>query len=86
MDVIYGISIVLIIVVCWVAPIWLGIHAARKNNRAALWMLFGIHPIGGWIAFILLACLPRLKPCPQCAEKVKESAKICRFCKYRFNH
>ena len=84
MDVIYGISIVLIIVVCWVAPIWLGIRAAHKNNRSALWMLFGVHPIGGWIAFILLACLPRLKSCPQCAEKVKEGAKICRFCKYYF--
>ena len=28
--------------------------------------------------------LPNEKPCPQCAEQVKEAAKICRFCNYKF--
>lgn len=25
-----------------------------------------------------------MKTCPQCAEQVKEAAKICRFCRYEF--
>jgi Uncharacterised protein family UPF0547 len=25
------------------------------------------------------------KTCPECAEEVKEAAKVCRFCAYRFD-
>jgi uncharacterized protein UPF0547 len=27
---------------------------------------------------------PRMKRCPDCAEKVQAAAKVCRFCGYRF--
>jgi hypothetical protein len=72
-------------VILWVLPIWLGIRAANRNNRSALWMWFGVHPLGGWIAFAVLAFLPQLKNCPQCAEKVKQNAKICHFCQHHFD-
>jgi hypothetical protein len=75
---------ILFIFLGWVLPIWLGIRAAKRNNRSALWMWFGIHPIGGWIAFAVLHSLPPLKVCSQCAEKVKAHAKICPFCMTTF--
>ena len=68
----------------WVLPIWLGIRAARKNNRSALWMWFGAHPLGAWIAFAVLHFLPPLKQCSQCGEKAKSHAKICPYCMSKF--
>jgi hypothetical protein len=86
MEISLGILIALAsITILWVLPIWLGIRAAHRNNWSALWMWFGIHPIGGWIAFAVLHFLPPLKTCPQCAEKVKAAAKLCHFCQYRFD-
>ncbi|GLH75072.1 hypothetical protein GETHLI_35750 [Geothrix limicola] len=73
------------VIIFWVVPIWLGIRIAHKRNRSALWMWFGVHPLGGWITYAVLACLPTLKNCPQCAEKVKENAKVCHFCQHPFD-
>ena len=42
--------------------------------------LLGVQPMLGWIAFAVLASLPPLKECSQCAEKVKAHAKICPYC------
>lgn len=86
MEVILGILLALIFIALgWVLPIWLGLRAARKNNRSGLWMWFGFHPIGGWIAFAVLASLPPLKMCPQCGEKAKSHAKICPYCMSKFD-
>lgn len=85
MDVMFGLLGALAFVALgWVLPIWLGLRAARRNNRSGLWMWFGFHPIGGWIAFSVLASLPPLKMCPQCGEKAKSHAKICPYCMSRF--
>lgn len=35
-------------------PILRGIEAAKKAKKSPHWMWFGIHPIGGWIAFYIL--------------------------------
>lgn len=86
MDVMFGILGVLVFITLgWVLPIWLGLRAARRNSRSGLWMWFGVHPIGGWIAFAVLASLPPLKMCPQCGEKAKAHAKICPYCMSRFD-
>lgn len=85
MEVIFGILGALVFITLgWVLPIWLGLRAARRNNRSGLWMWFGFHPIGGWIAFSVLASLPPLKMCPQCGEKAKAHAKICPYCMSQF--
>lgn len=68
----------------WVLPIWLGLRAARRNNRSCHWMWFGFHPIGGWITFAVLASLPPLRICPQCGEKSKSHAKVCPYCMSQF--
>lgn len=86
MEVMFGILGALIFIALgWVLPIWLGLRVARKNNRSGLWMWFGLHPIGGWIAFSVLASLPSLKICPLCGEKARFHAKICPYCMSKFD-
>jgi F0F1-type ATP synthase membrane subunit c/vacuolar-type H+-ATPase subunit K len=86
MEVIFEILGALIFIALgWVLPIWLGLRAARRNNRSGLWMWFGFHPIGGWIAFAVLTSLPALKTCTQCGEKAKSHAKICPYCMTQFD-
>lgn len=84
-DIATGIIIFLVLILLWVPPILLGVRAAHKNNRSAQWMWFGIHPMMGWIAYAVLANLPPLKECSQCAEKVKAHAKICPYCMTPFS-
>jgi hypothetical protein len=69
------------IALLWVLPITLGIHQARKKNYSPLWMLFGIHPLGGWIAFIVLACLPPRVQCRNCGGFVAINFRVCPFCR-----
>ena len=86
MEVTFGILGALVFIALgWVLPIWLGLRAARKNNRSGSWMWFGFHPIGGWIAFAVIASLPPLRLCPQCGEKAKSHAKICPYCMSKFD-
>jgi hypothetical protein len=65
----------------WVLPICLGVREARKKNYSPLWMLFGIHPLGGWIAFIVLACLPPRVQCRNCGGFVEANFRVCPFCR-----
>ncbi|HJU84230.1 MAG TPA: hypothetical protein VJ600_08460 [Holophagaceae bacterium] len=81
--------VILLIIACigffWVFPIALGVSIAKKKNRSPNWMWFGIHPMMGWITVAVLAGLPPLKECPQCAEKVKAHAKVCPYCMTPFH-
>jgi predicted amidophosphoribosyltransferase len=45
-------------------------------------MLFGIHPMMGWIAYLILryGIDPR-KKCDKCKESIKLEAQICRYCR-----
>jgi hypothetical protein len=64
----------------WVLPITLGLRAAHRNNYSPLWMLFGIHPLGGWIAYIVLANLPPRTQCTNCGGFVTVNFRICPHC------
>jgi hypothetical protein len=86
MEVLLAILVSLVVITLfWVLPIWLGLRAARRNNRSGLWMWFGVHPLGGWITYAVLASLPALKVCRQCAEKAKAHARICPLCLTSFD-
>ncbi len=65
----------------WVLPIWLGLRWAKIKGVSKLWMLFGIHPVTGWIAFLVLkyGIEPR-KKCRKCKESIIINAQICRYC------
>jgi hypothetical protein len=45
---------VLVILLIWLLPIFLGVRAAKAKGRSPHWMWFGLHPITGWIAFLWL--------------------------------
>jgi hypothetical protein len=74
-------GILLFIGLGWVLPIILGVRQATKKNYSPLWMLFGIHPLGGWIAFIVLACLPPRVQCRTCGGFVAAQFRICPYCR-----
>lgn len=70
----------LLFLAVWIAPIPLGIRAAKRNHRSPHWMWFGLHPITGWIAFLILRSLPPMKECPKCGENSKAHARVCPYC------
>lgn len=64
----------------WALPITLGVRAANRKNYSPHWMWFGIHPLAGWIACIVLLCLPPRVQCPNCGGFVTVNFRICPFC------
>ena len=69
------------IILLWIIPIKYGLKWAKIKRVSKLWMLFGIHPIFGWIAYLVIryGVDPR-KICNQCQEPIKLQAKVCRYC------
>jgi hypothetical protein len=45
----------------------------------------GIRPVSPLAALLPRRLEPLTKNCPECAETVKEAARVCRFCGYRFD-
>jgi hypothetical protein len=57
-----------------------GIIAAREFGRSGVgWFLLALFltPLAGLLLFLLP---PRRQPCPFCAELIRPSAGVCRFC------
>ncbi len=71
----------LIIVLAWVVPITYGIQAAIRKHYSPHWMWFGIHPIGGWIAFTVLSFLPTRVECQTCGGFISPQFRICPYCR-----
>jgi len=69
-------------------------YANLVKRSGLLWLLLSLifSPLLTFIVLVILGrpILPGLfgsfsmKTCPQCAEKVKKAAKICRFCAHSF--
>jgi hypothetical protein len=38
----------------WIAPVILGVKWAKRNGVSPHWMWFGVHPVGGWIAYPII--------------------------------
>lgn len=74
------VAVAALIVLLWVLPITLGLRCARRKNYSPLWMLFGINPIGGWVAFIVLSSLPGRRQCPRCGGFIAVHWKLCPYC------
>ena len=64
----------------WVLPIMLGIKQARKKNYSPAWMWVGIHPLFGWMAFIVLVCVRPKVQCASCGGFVTDNFIKCPFC------
>jgi uncharacterized protein UPF0547 len=73
-----------VILTVYVALVVLGVNIAKRKNRSPHWMWFAIHPIGLIVTLIVMACLPPLRKCPHCAQKMPAQARLCGFCGYDF--
>jgi uncharacterized membrane protein YhaH (DUF805 family) len=71
---------VLLILAIWIVPIPLGIKKAKKKGHSPHWMWFGVFPIYGWLVFLILCLVPKIKRCTNCGEKNKLYAKTCQRC------
>lgn len=69
------------IVLLWVLPVVLGVQVAERKGYSPHWMWFGIHPVAGWVAFIVLSCLPPRIRCPACMQLVSVKYSVCPYCR-----
>jgi hypothetical protein len=73
--------VILLIIFFWVVPIWFGLKWTKIKGVSKLWMLFGFHPMAGWIAYLILRYgIDPKKQCDKCKESIKIEAQICRHC------
>ena len=71
----------LAVVIGWIVPITYGVQTAIREHYSPHWMWFGIHPVGGWIAFAVLSCLPPRVHCPTCFGIISPQFRICPYCR-----
>jgi tetratricopeptide (TPR) repeat protein len=74
------IGFAIVILLGWVAPIALGVRTATNKGYSPNWMWFGIYPFTGWIALLILACLPHRTRCSCCGGFVEKHFRICPYC------
>lgn len=67
----------------WVLPVWLGLRWAGRKGYSRLWMLFGLHPLGAWIAAAILQVLPPRSRCAGCDRFVRDDFSVCPYCGHR---
>ena len=65
----------------WLLPVILGVRAAKTKGYSPHWMWFGLHPVGAWVAFIVIACLSQRARCPACTQYVSAKYSICPYCR-----
>lgn len=80
-DAILGLVVMVVLIVVWVVPIKLGVKSARQKSISPAWMWFGVHPVGGWIAYAIIRWGIRRIECPSCHNKNPLTAKFCEHCK-----
>jgi hypothetical protein len=68
------------IFVLWFLPIRFGIGCAIRKHYSPYWMWFAIHPLGGWIAYLVLALLPPRVECSHCGGYVARHFRFCPYC------
>jgi hypothetical protein len=75
-----AVIMVLLILAIWIVPIPLGIKKAKQKGYSPHWMWFGILPMYGLLAFLILCIVPKMKKCAHCGERNKVYAKYCQRC------
>jgi len=75
-----AVIMVLLILAIWIVPIPLGIKKAKQKGYSPHWMWFGILPMYGLLAFLILCIVSKMKKCAHCGERNKVYAKHCQRC------
>ena len=57
-----------------IIPVVLGIKAAKRKGVSPHWMWFGVHPVGGWIAYLVIRSRPDRYPAPP--PRVGQASKV----------
>jgi hypothetical protein len=65
----------------WVLPIYLGVATANRKGYSPAWKFFGIYPITGWAAYVVLCCLTPRVQCRSCTGFIGAHFKICPYCR-----
>lgn len=76
-------AVVLIVVgtlVAWAAILVAGVRVAKKKNRSPHWMWFGIHPLSGLVALVILLLVKPVARCPRCFGRLPAQAEVCPTC------
>jgi hypothetical protein len=66
--------------IAWPVSIVFGIKAARRKGVSAHWMWFGLHPIGGILAWAIIALGVKRIPCSHCGKPIHRGCVCCPFC------
>jgi len=65
----------------WAFPVLRGIKAANEKGVSPHWMWFGVHPVGGWVAFLVIRnVVSRRARCQTCGKPQPVDAKFCATC------
>ncbi len=70
----------IVIALGWIVPVYFGVKTAKSKGYSPHWMWFGIQPLAGWIAWIVLACLRRRDQCKNCGSFHGSHYRICPYC------
>lgn len=57
-----------------IIPVVLGIKAAKRKGVSPHWMWFGLHPVGGWIAYLIIRSRPDRMPAPR--PRAERAARV----------
>lgn len=79
-DAIAGILTFAFVAVVWVTPVVLGVRWARRKGVSPHWMWFGLHPLSGWIAFLVIRYRVKSSICASCGKSVPQTARFCPHC------
>lgn len=64
----------------WIIPIRAGVKLAQAKGLSPHWMWFGVHPLGGWIAYTVLRKVDGSAPCLACGGSFPEISAHCPNC------
>jgi ssDNA-binding Zn-finger/Zn-ribbon topoisomerase 1 len=79
-DAMLGLVAMALLTGAWIVPIVLGLKAACEKGVSPHWMWFGLHPVGGWIAFAIIRRGVTRIPCPSCMKLVPATGGFCPHC------
>jgi hypothetical protein len=74
--------IVILTLLAWVAILVGGVKVAKRKNRSPHWMWFGIHPLSGLVALVVLLLVKPLSRCPRCGGRLPAQAALCPTCEH----